>query len=64
MRLLASMLLLAASLPVAGGSNRPPDCRDRCDQDYNLCLKRSTSKKAKKTCNVMRKTCKHLCPGR
>jgi hypothetical protein len=64
MRYLTAVLLLAASLPLAEASGASSECQRSCNRDYQLCLKRSTSKVARKTCTVMRKTCKYGCTGR
>ena len=64
MRYSTALLLLAAFLPLAGAPNVKVDCKSRCGTDYELCLKRSNSKAARKTCSAARKSCKLNCRGR
>ena len=64
MRLLMAALLLSVSLPLAGASVARDQCNLRCSQEYQTCLKRATTKGARKSCAVFRKTCKHGCSGR
>jgi hypothetical protein len=64
MRFLMAVLLLAASLPLAGASVARDQCNSRCSQTYQTCLKLARTKAARKSCTVSRKTCKHGCSGR
>jgi hypothetical protein len=65
MRLIAASLMLVLSLPVIAASPSPRrQCQSRCSVDYDLCMRRGRDKKARKTCAVLRKTCKYGCPTR
>lgn len=37
-------------------------CKNRCESDYRLCMKRSANAEGRKTCNAMRKSCDRGCP--
>ncbi|MEQ1946741.1 MAG: hypothetical protein ABL995_06115 [Bryobacteraceae bacterium] len=63
MRLFLLSLTIAAALPLIGAPGQRGQCRNACERDYDLCLKRSASKVARKTCAVFRKTCKRGCPA-
>ncbi|MEQ1884376.1 MAG: hypothetical protein ABL967_04895 [Bryobacteraceae bacterium] len=63
MRLFLLTLMIAVALPLVGASGYRAQCRNACDRDYDLCLKRSVSKAARKTCAVFHKTCKRNCPA-
>ena len=64
MRFLMAIVLLAASLPLAGAPDGKQQCGVRCSQDYQTCLKRARTKAARKSCTVSRKTCKRGCSVR
>lgn len=53
-------LLLAVMLPAAEAKSQ---CKSRCSGQYSFCLKRATTKQARKGCKATRKTCKKQCPG-
>lgn len=53
-------LLLAVMLPAAEAKSQ---CKSRCGGQYQFCLKRATTKQAKKGCKSTRKICKKQCPG-
>ena len=64
MRLIAASLLLIFSLPGVAATPSPRrQCMSRCAIDYRLCVKRGRDRKARKTCAVLRKTCKYGCPA-
>ena len=54
-------LLVAASLPLVGAPNQKKQCKSACDVQYNLCLKRSPTKAARKNCLVARRNCSKGC---
>ena len=65
MRWIATSLLLVLCLPAIAAAPSPRrQCQSRCGIDYDLCMKRGRDKKARKTCAVLRKTCKYGCPTR
>ena len=64
MRLLMAVLLLSPALPPAQASVAKDQCKLRCSQETQTCLKRARTKKARKSCSVSRKTCTHGCSGR
>jgi hypothetical protein len=60
--------LIAAALVVFVGApssmeaqNTKGDCKDRCQTNYNFCLTRAVTKKAKSLCKTERKSCKKGC---
>lgn len=55
-------LLLAVMLPAAEASPKS-QCKNRCSGQYSFCLKRATTKQAKKGCKATRKACKKGCGG-
>jgi hypothetical protein len=63
MRFLIAGLLLASYLPLAGAPTQKAQCKTRCSTEYDFCVKRSTTKQARKACSVYRKNCKNGCVG-
>jgi hypothetical protein len=58
--LLAAPMLLAAPKPVSANEV----CKNRCETDYQLCMKRSANSEGRKNCKVFRKNCTKACPGK
>ena len=61
MRFVMAGLLVAASLPLVGAPPQKRQCKSACDAQYDLCLKRSLTKPARKNCTAARKNCKSGC---
>ena len=61
MRLILSALILCLAVPAAEAAGNKGECKSRCDTNYQFCLNRSTTKQARKSCKVDRKTCKKSC---
>ena len=61
MRLIIAAVMLSVSVPGAEAAPKKGDCKDRCDSIYQFCVNRATTKQAKKSCKVDRKSCKHVC---
>jgi len=56
-----ALMTLAGALPVTGAPDVRGKCLNTCKQQYEFCLKASTTKAARKTCVVSRKNCKSGC---
>ena len=65
MRILLSGIVFLLALPAAqAGAQKPPShCKDSCSSSYTLCMKRSNTKVARKSCKDNRKLCKRGCKG-
>jgi len=50
-RLLTAVLLLAGALPLAEAAPKR-NCGNRCEIDYNVCLKSAQSRSARKSCRA------------
>jgi len=63
LRKLISTFLIAGALvvPSAAAPGIVGACRQTCKQQYQFCMKRSTTKAAQKSCAVARKMCKGGC---
>ena len=61
MRLIIAALILSVSIPAAEAKSAKGQCKSRCDSDYQFCLKRSTTKQARKSCKTDHKKCKNIC---
>jgi hypothetical protein len=59
-RFLTAVLMLAGALPLAEAATKH-NCGNRCQLDYNTCLKSAQSKSARKSCKASHKTCKRVC---
>jgi hypothetical protein len=60
MRLIASLIVLMI-VPLAEAKSPKAQCKNRCDVNYDFCLKRATTKMAKKACKTDHKICKNSC---
>ena len=60
-RLLTAVLLLAGALPLAKAAAPKRNCGNRCELDYETCLKSAHSKSARKSCKASHKLCKRVC---
>ena len=57
---LTAGLLLAGALPLAEAAPKR-NCGNRCELDYETCLKSAHSKSARKSCKASHKLCKRVC---
>ena len=60
-RFLTAVLLLAGVLPLAEAAAPKRNCGNRCQLDYDTCLKSARSRSAKKSCRTSHKLCKRVC---
>jgi hypothetical protein len=58
---IAAVLILGVGLPAAEAAGDKGACKSRCDTNYQFCVNRATTKQARKSCKVDRKTCKATC---
>ena len=58
---LTAGLLLAGALPLAEAAAPKRNCGNRCELDYETCLKNAHSKSARKSCKASHKLCKRVC---
>jgi hypothetical protein len=58
---LAGLMLLFAAAPAAEPMSSKGTCKSRCQVQYQLCLKRTTTQKGRALCKAERKTCKGSC---
>lgn len=59
MRFVIAGLILVLGLPAAQAGS----CKSRCGSEYSFCLKRSTTKQARKGCKMTKKVCRTQCSG-
>ena len=59
-RFLTAALLLAGALPLAEAAPKR-NCGNRCEIDYNTCLKSAQNRSARKSCKASHKLCKRVC---
>lgn len=57
------VFLLAVPAVQAGTAPPKSQCRSTCSSTYNLCMKRSNTKVARKACKTQHKACKKGCRG-
>jgi len=57
---LTAGLLLASALPVAEAAPKR-NCGNRCEMDYDTCLKNAHNRAARKSCSASHKLCKRVC---
>ena len=60
-RFLTAVLLLAGALPLAEAAAPKRNCGNRCEIDYNTCLKSAHTRSARKSCKASHKLCKRVC---
>jgi hypothetical protein len=63
MRYLIAAVVFFAAIPA--GEATPPSkaqCKSRCQTQYEFCLKRSLTKRAKASCKLDRNRCHGTCP--
>jgi hypothetical protein len=53
--------VLAPSSQAAGKGSPKHQCKTMCDNNYEFCTKRATTKAARHTCKVSRKSCNKVC---
>jgi hypothetical protein len=56
---IAGLMLLLAAAPAAEPVTT--SCKSRCQVQYNFCLKRTTTKKGRAQCKVLRTSCQRTC---
>ena len=59
---IAMIVLLVAAVPASEAKSARAQCRDHAQSEYNFCLKRSTTKRARAQCKVEVKHSKGQCP--
>jgi len=57
---LTAGLLLASAPPVAEAAPKR-NCGNRCEMDYDTCLKNAHNRAARKSCRASHKLCKRVC---
>jgi len=60
MRYLIAALVLLVAVP-AGDASTKGVCKNRCQVQYEFCLKRATTDRGRKLCKIDRKTCSRTC---
>ena len=62
MRSVLAGLVFLLAVPAAHAAPKS-HCKDSCSSSYALCMKRSNTKIARKSCKENRKVCKKGCKG-
>ncbi len=58
---LTAALLLGGALPLAEAAGPKRNCGNRCELDYETCLKSAQNRSARKSCKASHKLCKRVC---
>jgi len=58
---LTAGLLLAGALPLAEAAAPKRNCGNRCEIDYDTCLRAAHTRSARKSCKASHKLCKRVC---
>jgi hypothetical protein len=61
MRFLIAALILLTAIQAGDAKSVKAQCTDRCQVNYNFCLKRVTTAKGKSLCKVERNNCHGTC---
>lgn len=64
MRIWMLAAVLLAALPIAGAAGAKKQCKSLCSSQYQLCLNRATTKKARGVCKVEHRSCNGSCTGK
>ena len=61
MRFVVAGLILMLGVPASEAAGPKDKCKNQCDTEYQLCVSRSLTQNARKSCRTSRRSCKRQC---